>query len=211
MRALLLVDLQNDFMPGGALAVKEGDLVVPVANELVPHYPLVVATQDWHPANHESFAANHPTGSVGDVVDLHGLPQVLWPTHCVQLSPGAEFHSDLDRAAIERVFQKGMDPTVDSYSGFQDNGGRRTTGLADYLRARGVSEVHVLGLATDYCVRFTVLDALAEGFRVTLVEDGCRGVELNYGDVAGAVASVQAAGARISTSWELLRGARHRE
>ncbi|MCA9513807.1 MAG: bifunctional nicotinamidase/pyrazinamidase [Myxococcales bacterium] len=196
MRALILVDLQNDFLPGGALAVPEGDRVIPLANayQADPGYDLVVATQDWHPPGHESFASAHPGRAIGEVVDLHGLPQVLWPDHCVQGSPGADFAPGLDRGRVAAVFRKGTDPAIDSYSGFFDNGHRKATGLGDWLSERGVDEVHVLGLATDYCVRFTALDAVALGFRTVLLEDACRGVELEDGDVARAVAAMRAAG-----------------
>jgi nicotinamidase/pyrazinamidase len=203
MDALVLVDIQNDFCPGGALAVAEGDQVVPVANRLARRFDLVVATQDWHPPEHESFAVNHPGRQPGEVIELGGLEQVLWPAHCVQGTAGAELRADLDRDAIDRVFTKGTDPEIDSYSGFFDNGHRKATGLADYLRQRGVDRVVVMGLATDYCVKYTALDAAAEGFAVTLVEDGCRGVELSPGDSAAAIEAMRAAGVDIATSQEL--------
>jgi len=203
MRALILVDLQNDFMPGGALPVREGDLVVPLANQLMVRFPLVVATQDWHPANHGSFAVNRPGAKPGDVVDLHGLPQVLWPVHCVQDTPGAAFHRDLDVKRIVQVFRKGTDPLVDSYSGFFDNGRRKATGLGEFLKGRGVDEVYVLGLATDYCVKFTALDACSLGFRTHLVEDACRGVDLKPGDVERAVAEMRKAGVAVVRSTEV--------
>lgn len=206
MDALILVDIQNDFCPGGALAVARGDEVVPVANRLAPLFELVVATQDWHPADHASFAVNHPGRSIGELIELDGLPQVLWPAHCVQESEGAAFRADLDTDRIAAVFQKGTDPEIDSYSGFHDNGHRKSTGLADYLRARGVDRIAVMGLATDYCVKLTALDGIAEGFAVTLVEDGTRGVELNPGDCAAAVAEMRAAGVEITESDELIRG-----
>ena len=203
MKALILVDLQHDFLPGGALAVAEGDRVVPIANAIQPHFELVVATQDWHPPDHGSFAVHHPGRAPGEVIDLHGLSQVLWPVHCVQGTHGAEFADGLERAAIDRVFAKGEDPTVDSYSGFYDNDRRRSTGLGEYLRAKSVAEVYVMGLATDYCVKFTVLDALSLGLRTTLVVDGCRAVELSPGDGARAIAAMQEAGARVITSAEI--------
>jgi nicotinamidase/pyrazinamidase len=203
MRALILVDLQDDFMPGGALAVREGDLVVPLANQLMHRFPLVAATQDWHPANHGSFAANHAGKKPGDVVDLHGLPQVLWPVHCVQDTPGAAFHRNLDVKRIAQVFRKGTDPTVDSYSGFFDNGRRRATGLGEFLKGRGVDEVYVLGLATDYCVKFTALDACALGFRTFLIEDACRGVDLKPGDVKRAIAEMRKASVTVVRSAEV--------
>lgn len=198
MRALLLVDLQNDFMPGGALPVPEGDRVVAVANRVQPDYGLVVATRDWHPADHGSFAANHPGAAPGDVIELNGLDQVLWPVHCVQGTPGAELHAELERGRIAHVVFKGTDPGIDSYSAFFDNAHRKDTGLAEYLRGRDVEELDVMGLATDYCVRFSVLDARGLGFRVRLLAEGCRGVELKPGDCEGALAEMRAAGAEIA-------------
>jgi nicotinamidase/pyrazinamidase len=198
--ALIIVDVQNDFLPGGPLAVPGGNAVVPVINGIVDRFDLVVATQDWHPPSHGSFAASHPGRSPGEVIDLHGLPQVLWPTHCVRGTPGADLAAGLVPDRIEAIFRKGTDPAVDSYSGLFDNGHRRRTGLADYLRGRGVTEVAVCGLATDYCVKFTALDAVAEGFAVTLVEDACRGVDLHPGDVAAALAELRTAGVRVVAS-----------
>jgi len=203
--ALVLVDVKNDFVPGGALAVRDGDRVAPVANSLMDRFELIVATQDWHPADHGSFAANHPRKKVGDVIDLNGLPQVLWPVHCVQNTRGAELVAGLKRERIARVFQKGTDPGIDSYSGFFDNGHRRATGMGDWLKERGVRGIYVMGLATDYCVKFTALDGRALGFEVFLVEDGCRGVELNPGDVRRAVEEVKAAGVRVIQSSALAR------
>jgi nicotinamidase/pyrazinamidase len=205
VRTLILVDLQNDFLPGGALAVPRGDEVIPVANRLQPRFDLVVATQDWHPAAHGSFASSHPGRKPGDMSELAGLPQVLWPDHCVQGTAGAEFAAALDMNRVEAIFRKGTDPGIDSYSGFFDNGHRKSTGLGDYLKGRGATDVHVLGLATDYCVKFTALDARGLGFRVFLVEDGSRGVELRPGDVARAVEEMRRAGV------ELLQSANVRE
>lgn len=200
MRALILVDIQKDFLPGGALAVPRGDEIVPVANALMTRFELVVATQDWHPRNHGSFASAHPGRRVGEVIDLHGLEQVLWPDHCVQGTRGAELAPGLDVRGIRRVFKKGIDPRVDSYSGFFDNGRRRATGLGEYLEDCGVQDVYVTGLATDYCVKFTALDARGLGFATYLVEDGCRGVERAPGDVARAVEEMRRAGVRIVRS-----------
>jgi nicotinamidase/pyrazinamidase len=199
-RALILVDIQNDFMPTGALPVAHGDEVVPVANEMQRCFELVVATQDWHPPDHGSFASNHEGRRPGEMSELGGLPQVLWPDHCVQGSPGAEFHRDLDRTHVARVFQKGIDADIDSYSGFFDNGHRRSTGLGEYLRDREVTDVYILGLATDYCVKYSALDALTFGFKTHVVEDGCRGVELNAGDVHAAFDQMRAAGVQITNS-----------
>lgn len=200
MRALILVDLQNDFCPGGALAVARGDETIAVANRILPHFGVVAATQDWHPANHRSFAANHPGKHPGEMIDLNGLMQVLWPVHCVQDTKGAELRADLDRARITEVIQKGTDPAIDSYSGFFDNGKRKATGLAEWLRARWIQQVYVMGLATDYCVRATALDARTLGFDVWVVQDGCRAVDLKPGDGERALAELRGAGCAIVES-----------
>ena len=197
MKSLILVDIQNDFLPGGALAVPNGDEIIPVVNKLQPLFPLVVATQDWHPANHGSFAANHPGKKPFDQIDLNGLPQTLWPVHCVQGTVGAELAPVLNRERISRIFQKGTDPGVDSYSGFFDNGRRHATGMAKWLAGRGVTEVYVCGLATDYCVKFTALDAVGAGFKTHLLEDASRGVNLRPDDVKNAVAEMRQAGVTI--------------
>jgi nicotinamidase/pyrazinamidase len=186
MKALLLIDIQNDFLPGGALAVPEGDQIIPVVNQLQPHFDLVVATQDWHPAEHKSFAANHTGKNAFEVIDLQGLEQVLWPSHCVQGSPGAAFAPALDLNRAAAIFRKGMDPEIDSYSGFFDNGHLKTTGLADYLHSKKVSQVFVAGLAGDYCVYFTAKDALLEGFKTFLIEDACRPISQEGFDQAKA-------------------------
>ncbi|MFZ2492249.1 MAG: bifunctional nicotinamidase/pyrazinamidase [Thermoanaerobaculia bacterium] len=203
-RALILVDIQYDFLPGGALAVAEGDAVVPVVNRLQPQFDLVVATQDWHPPDHGSFASNHPGRKPGEMSELGGLPQVLWPDHCVQGTHGAELHRELDLRFVAEVFRKGTDPEIDSYSGFFDNGHRKATGLGDFLRDAGVTDVYLVGLATDYCVKWSALDAIQLGFATHVVEDGCRGVELKPGDVAAAIAEVRQAGAKIVRSAELI-------
>jgi nicotinamidase/pyrazinamidase len=197
MKALILVDIQNDFLPGGALAVPGGDEIIPIVNQLQNHFDLIVATQDWHPADHGSFAANHAGKSPGDRIDLDGHPQILWPVHCVQGTPGADFAPALRRDRWSRVFPKGTDVTVDSYSGFFDNGHRHPTGLGAYLRDQGVTDVYVAGLATDYCVKFTALDAVKLGFRTRLIDDACRGVNLRPGDVRHAVDEMRAAGVGI--------------
>jgi len=195
--ALILVDIQNDFLPGGTLAVPEGDQIIPIANRLMDGFPIIVATQDWHPADHGSFAANHPGGNLYDLIDLHGLPQVLWPVHCVEDTPGAAFADALDASRITKIFRKGTNPQIDSYSGLFDNGHRQSTGLGEWLREQGVTQVTVFGLATDYCVKFTALDALAEGFGVTLHLPACRGVNLRPGDVDAAIAEMERAGVTI--------------
>ncbi len=200
MNALILVDIQNDFLPGGALAVPGGDEVIAVANLLMPEFDIVVATQDWHPADHGSFAANHPGRKVFENIDLHGLPQTLWPVHCVENTYGAEFADKLETARIEKVFRKGTRPEIDSYSGFHDNGHRHSTGMAEWLRERGITRVTICGLATDYCVKFTALDAIDEGFEVTLATAASRGVNLQPGDIQRAMDEMKQRGVAMATS-----------
>lgn len=203
MNALLIVDVQNDFLPGGALAVPRGNEVIPVINRVAPRFDLVLATQDWHPRAHGSFASNHAGRKVGEVIDLNGLRQILWPDHCVQGTGGAEFAQALDHGRVEAVFRKGTDPALDSYSGLFDNGHRKSTGLAGYLRDRGVTDLYVCGLATDYCVKFTALDAVAQGFRTHLLVDACRGVDLAAGDSEKAIEEMRRAGVEILISQNL--------
>ena len=200
MNALILVDLQNDFVLGGALAVPDGDAVVAVANRVQAHFDLVVATQDWHPPDHGSFAANHQGRQPGEVIQLCGQRQILWPTHCVQDTAGAAILSKLDTTRIAEVFRKGKDRDVDSYSGFFNNGRRTATGLGEFLNRQGITRLYVMGLATDYCVKFTALDARSLGFDTVLIEDGCRGVGLQAGDIEAAVAEMRAAGVRVVQS-----------
>jgi nicotinamidase/pyrazinamidase len=207
VRAFVVVDLQNDFVPGGALAVPEGDLVVPLVNRLQPRFELVVATRDWHPPDHASFADSHEGRRVGEVIDLDGIPQVLWPVHCVQGTPGAEFVPGFDRRRVAREFHKGVDREIDSYSAFFDNGHRRGTGLDVYLREQRVDEVVLAGLATDYCVRYSALDARGLGLRVSVVEDACRGVGLHPGDVHRALQEMRDAGVQVVTAGDLLADA----
>ena len=203
-RALIWVDLQYDFCPGGALAVPDGDATIAVANRLAAQLDCVVATQDLHPPDHGSFAVNHPGTAPYQTIDLHGLPQVLWPAHCVRGTRGAALHDGLARHRLAAVFAKGTDPTVDSYSGLWDNGRRKATGMGAWLAARGVTELVVLGLATDYCVKATALDARADGFAVTLVADGCRAVDLAPGDGDRAIEAMRAAGVAVTTAAALL-------
>lgn len=199
MDALILVDIQNDFLPGGALAVPDGNAVVPIANHLIGQFDLIAATQDWHPPNHVSFAANHPGRQPFETMTVEDFPQTLWPVHCVQNSGGACFAPALETRRITRIFTKGTHPNLDSYSGFFDSARKRATGLADWLRGHGVTDVVICGLATDYCVRSTALDAVAEGFRVRLVEDGCRGVNVAHGDVDRAIDEMKRAGVLVGT------------
>ncbi len=214
MRALILVDLQNDFLPTGRLPVPAGDQVITVANRLLAAkeqlFHDVVATQDWHPPGHQSFASAHAGRRAGDIIELHGLSQVLWPDHCIQNSHGAAFADGLDTHQIDRVFPKGQNPEVDSYSGFFDNARRGDTGLTRWLKSRQVTEVFVMGLATDYCVKATVLDALSEGFHVRLVTDGCRGVNVMSGDDVRAIEVMRKSGAVTVTLDEVLSGIAHK-
>lgn len=203
MRALLLVDIQNDFMPGGTLAVGDGDAVVGVANKLSGLFDLVVATQDWHPARHASFASSHEGRGPGEVVDLDGMQQVLWPDHCVQNTPGASFHSGLDVAAIDLVVRKGTDARIDSYSAFFDNARMKETGLDGHLRRAGVTDLVVVGVATDYCVLFSALDARDLGYEVTVVTDGVRAVDLMPGDAERAFDRIREAGCVLAGSDEI--------
>lgn len=201
--ALIIVDVQNDFVPGGALAVTDGDQVVPLINEIQKKFRNVVATQDFHPADHGSFAANHPGKIQGEFIDLEGLTQILWPVHCVQGSLGADFCSDLDQSHWKAIFQKGKNPKVDSYSGFFDNARRGDTGLGDYLKSVGIEQVFVCGLALDYCVKYTALDAKSLGFDTYLISDATKAVNLNPEDGSKAIAEMEEAGIRILTSKEL--------
>ncbi|MFZ4862626.1 bifunctional nicotinamidase/pyrazinamidase [Sphingobacterium sp. Mn56C] len=177
MKALIIVDLQKDFLPGGALEVPQGDEIIPLINGLMPKYDLVVATQDWHPLKHQSFAAQHPEHNVFDVIAWHGLEQTLWPNHCVQGTVGAELSEALHQERIEAIFRKGMDVAVDSYSGFYDNDRRKNTGLHGYLQNRGISEVHICGLAADFCVFFTAMDALSLGYKTAIVSRATKAID----------------------------------
>ena len=181
MQALIIVDVQNDFLPGGALAVPKGDTIMDYINQIQSSYDLVVATQDWHPANHQSFATQHPGRTPFDTIHLKGLPQVLWPDHCVQETEGAALTTTLDTTNIEAIFRKGMDPEIDSYSGFFDNGRKKATGMAGYLKDRGVDEVHICGLAADYCVHYTANDALSLGFKACILDKATKPIDvMNY-------------------------------
>jgi len=204
-RALIVVDVQNDFCPGGALAVPEGDAVVPIINLLMQSkcFDLIVATQDWHPANHLSFASQHGK-SPGEVIELNGAPQILWPDHCVENTRGAEMVSRLESSRIARIFQKGQKREVDSYSGFFDNDHQTETGLGAYLKNENVDQVYICGLATDYCVKFSALDAKALGFETFLIDDASRGVNLKEGDVERAVAELAAKGVLPLPSGDLI-------
>jgi nicotinamidase/pyrazinamidase len=200
MNALIIVDLQNDFLPGGALAVPHGDEVIPVANELQRKFELVLATQDWHPPDHGSFAANYPGKKPGDRIMLDGIEQILWPVHCVQNTHGAEFARSFDASRIAHIFHKGTERNIDSYSTFFDNAHRRHTGLAHYLEKRGIKEIYIMGLALDYCVKYSALDARHLGLNTHVILDGCRGIELEPGDVGRALDEMKRVGAILLKS-----------
>lgn len=174
MKALILVDIQNDFLPGGALAVPDGDAIIPVVNQLQDRFELVLSTQDWHPSGHKSFASAHRDKNPFEQISLHGLSQTLWPDHCVQGTAGAAFPDTLNMNKTETIFRKGTDPEIDSYSGFYDNGRRKATGLAGYLREKGIKELYLAGLAGDICVYYTAMDSLAEHFSTCIIEDAVR-------------------------------------
>lgn len=206
MKALLLVDLQNDFCKNGALEVKDGDSVISVANSLIKKFKenndLIVATKDWHPNSHKSFAINS-NGKVGELGTLNGLPQVWWPVHCVENTYGSEFHSKLDSNNIDKTIFKGNNPEIDSYSAFFDNGKLQKTDLDNFLKEKKIDTLYIMGLATDFCVKFTVLDALELGYKVYLIEDGCRGVNLTPSSSKDAIKEMKNKGAIITKSFEI--------
>ncbi len=201
MNTLIIIDVQNDFMPGGALAVPRGDSIVPVINKMQDYFDVVLATQDWHPKNHRSFASNHFNKKTYDSIVLHGMQQTLWPDHCIQGSSGADLHKDIEPNRIAAIFRKGMDPEIDSYSGFFDNNHQLSTGLSGYLKEKGISEVHFCGLAADICVYYSILDSILEGFSATLIEDASRPLFPDkFDDIKCELAKL---GVRIITSNEL--------
>lgn len=201
--ALLLVDLQNDFVELGALAVQGGSSIISIANKLMSQFELVIATQDWHPANHSSFAANHPWRKPGQVIELEGIRQILWPIHCVQNSYGSLLHQALNTETFEQIFFKGTDEAIDSYSAFYDNARQRSTGLGDYLKARGVEKLYIMGLATDYCVLYSAQDAVQEGFETFIIADGCKAVNLAPDDGKKAIDKMLQVGVKTVLSSQL--------
>lgn len=207
MKALLLVDIQNGFCPGGNLPVPDGDEVVAVANRLIEEggYDVIVASQDWHPANHGSFASQHPGRRSFEMGKLCGQPQMLWPDHCVQGTPDAEFHADLNTGEIDYIQQKGENPAIDSYSAFRDNDKAAVTALAGYLRAQGIKELDVCGLATDYCVKFSALDAvdMLPGVQICFIEDASRGIEPE--GVRAAIDEMRAKGVGVVRSEQIFK------
>ena len=194
--ALIVIDVQNDFCPGGALAVAEGDQIINRINGLMGDFATVVLTQDWHPATHASFAANHPGAGPFSLVTMPYGPQVLWPTHCVQGTTGAEFHPALRTDPAQLIVRKGFRPEIDSYSAFFENDHTTATGLEGYLRSRGVTAVTLVGLATDYCVAYSALNAARLGFKATVLEGACRAIDLN-GSLAEAREKMRAAGVTL--------------
>jgi nicotinamidase/pyrazinamidase len=206
MKALLVVDMQNDFCPGGALPVPEGDAVVPVINQLSRYFENLVLTQDWHPAGHWSFASAHPGKQPFETIQLSYGEQVLWPDHCVQGTPGAAFHPGLDTTRAQLIIRKGFRKEIDSYSAFYENDKKTTTGLAGYLRERGITTLYVVGLAADFCVKWSALDARRLGFEVYVVTDATRGIDAN-GSLARAWEELKAAGVHLITSDEVVRQA----
>lgn len=200
--ALLMIDIQNDFCPGGALAVAAGDEIIPEVNRLQTLFDIKILTQDWHPANHRSFASQHQSSEPFSVIEASYGPQVLWPDHCVQGSKGAAFHRELMTDPVNLIIRKGFRPTIDSYSAFFENDKTTPTGLAGYLRERGVQELILTGLATDFCVYYSAIDALKQGFGVTLVRDCCKAIDLD-GSLSAAMANMTAQGVRFITSEQI--------
>lgn len=192
MKTLILTDIQNDFMPGGALGIKGANAIIPIINQLMSDFDSVIATQDWHPPHHISFASTHKK-KVGEVILVNGVEQILWPDHCIQHTHGADFASGLQKGRIEAVFHKGTDPKIDSYSTFFDNARSHHTGLADYLRKRGLNDLYFVGVATDYCILYSVLDALELGFKVSVIQKACRAIH----DEAKAFEKMKSQGAII--------------
>ena len=206
-KALIVVDVQNDFCEGGALEVKRGDEIIPIINKLIDAncFDKIVATQDWHPRNHKSFATNHRGKNEYDIIKLSGINQVLWPDHCVQRTKGSRFHKELMLGNSYKVFKKGMNPNIDSYSGFYDNDRLSSTGLSEYLKRESISAIYIVGLATDYCVKFTALDSVKEGFKTFVIKDAIKGVNVNKDDSRLAIAEMRARGIKIITSRSVLK------
>jgi nicotinamidase/pyrazinamidase len=204
MRALIVVDMQNDFMPGGTLEVAGADKLVPIINRMLPFFSLRIMTMDWHPKNHVSFAQSHPGKKVGDTIQVEGFPQVLWPVHCIENTPGASPVASLEKSKFQAEFHKGSDPNIDSYSAFFDNARRRSTGLEDYLNKNDVKKVYLVGVATDYCVLYSALDAIDLGFDIFVIEDGCAGIDLQKGDIQKSFNAISASGGKVIKSSDFL-------
>jgi nicotinamidase/pyrazinamidase len=199
---LIIIDIQNDFCPGGALAVAEGDMIIPAINALTPKFDKVVATQDWHPPGHISFAKTHNKKPY-DVIYIDGMEQTLWPEHCMPGTSGACFHKDLDLTGVDLIIRKGNNPLIDSYSAFLENDKKTETGLRGYLSGLGLKNLYLCGLATDYCVYFSAMDAVIMGFSVTLLRDLSRGIDVPAGSVARALDAMKEKGVRIANSGSL--------
>jgi len=199
MNTLLIIDVQNDFCPGGKLAVPDGDSVVPIINSLIPKFDSIIQTQDWHPRGHHSFASSHEGKEPYDTVEMDYGTQVLWPDHCVQGTHGSEFHPDLNTTKTEVIIRKGFRKEIDSYSTFYENDQKTPTGLTGYLRERGISEIYTAGLATDFCVKWSVIDGLKENFNVHIIEDAVKGIDID-GSVEQAWKEMREAGAHVTTS-----------
>ena len=202
MKALLIVDIQNDFCPGGALAVPDGDSIIPVTNKLIDHFNIIIQTQDWHPAGHSSFASAHPGKNPYDTIEMDYGLQVLWPDHCVQGTTGAEFHPSLNTKKTQVIIRKGFRKEIDSYSTFFENDQKTTTGLTGYLKQRGITDLFVVGLATDFCVKWSVLDGIDEGFSMHIVKNAVRGIDIE-GSVEKAWTEIEKKGAYIITSEDI--------
>jgi nicotinamidase/pyrazinamidase len=201
--ALLVIDIQNDFCPGGKLAIKESEKVIPIINQLTQKFDRVVATQDWHPENHISFARNHPGAKNYDIIQIEDMTQVLWPAHCVRGTKGAEFHSDVNTNNLHLILRKGTDPEIDSYSAFMENDKKTITGLEGYLKGLNITQVFISGLATDYCVFYSAMDAKRLGFETYVIIDACRGVDVPENNVENAINTMQGNDIKIISSSEL--------
>jgi len=203
MKALLVVDIQYDFCPGGALAVPDGDAIIPAVNNLIDHFDVIIQTQDWHPAGHSSFASSHKGKDPFDTIEMDYGTQVLWPDHCVQGSKGAEFHNDLNTLKSQVIIRKGFRKAIDSYSTFFENDQETATGLTGYLKQRGITDLYAVGLATDFCVKWSILDGIDEGFTMHIVEDAVKGIDLN-GSLDEAWDEMKKKGVRVTQSEDIL-------
>jgi len=203
MKALLVVDIQYDFCPGGALAVPDGDAIIPAVNNLIDHFDVIIQTQDWHPAGHSSFASSHKGKDPFDTIEMDYGTQVLWPDHCVQGSKGAEFHNDLNTLKSQVIIRKGFRKAIDSYSTFFENDQETATGLTGYLKQRGITDLYAVGLATDFCVKWSILDGIDEGFTMHIVEDAVKGIDLN-GSLDEAWDEMKKKGVNITQSKDIL-------
>ncbi|NNM43238.1 MAG: bifunctional nicotinamidase/pyrazinamidase [Chlamydiae bacterium] len=203
MKALLIVDMENDFMPTGRLGVAGADEIIPIINHLSEQFSIVLACLDFHPKNHVSFASNHPGRKIGDVIEIGGIKQILWPEHCIENAYGSEIVKGLRKEKIAAYFYKGWDPEIDSYSAFFDNARKKDTGLQKYLRSKGITEIYLAGIATEYCVLYSALDAIELGFSAFVIEDACRAINLHPDDEKKALASMKEKGVIITNSLQV--------